>query len=192
MKNKALSKFEDVNEFVTYGGVYHVPLQPVSPFSVDDIIARESQLHPEPVCPTYEETSDAGESMAIKIDAEAIKQYPELEKPWNEYLALKQEHEVAINMALSDLYVLEGTPASWQPPEEWVVERKRRYGDLVPTSVDELKIHWMRREVLRRPSDIGEFTRSVAELSEMTPARLQAVEDSFRSEVGEQGRQDAE
>jgi hypothetical protein len=186
MKNKIV----DVNEFVTYGGKYKIPLQPVSPFSVDDVIAFTSKQYPEPEQPVYEESTAAGDTISVKIDEQAVEQYPELKDAWGTYNKSKNEHEMQINIALSNLYVLEGTPPDFQPPQEWVDKKRKQYGDIVPADPDDLKIYWMRREVLRRPSDIGEFTRLVAELSEMTPARLKQVEDTFRREMGESRGQD--
>lgn len=185
-KNKSLAL--DETKFVTYGGKYTLELTPVSPFSLDDARARAFKAHPEPECPTYEEETAAGEKLSIKIDDEAVVQYPQLKEAWEAYKAALAECSAAVNMEILDVCVLEGCAST--PDEAWVENRRKRYGDIVPTDPDELKIYWVRREVLRRPSDIGEFTRMVMELSEMTDSKIKAVEAQFRSPLGESERTD--
>jgi hypothetical protein len=177
-------------EFITYGGRHTIPLQPVSPFSIDDAIARAGRLCPEPECPTYEVATDAGETINVKVDDIAVEQYPELKAVWEAYKLGCANHEQAVNMELLDTYILEGTLESVVPDPEWVEHRKIRHAESIPDDPDELKCYWMRREVFRRPSDMGEFARMVAELSEMTPEKMKEVEEAFKSKMGQSGRQD--
>lgn len=159
---------------------------------VDELQSRREAAKPKP--PTYTTTDASGQTLKIEYTERTIQgdtTPPEDKAAWMAWLDECERVATEYNERMVKLFAIKGTRVVDMPPDgEWIPEHEWLYGPL-PESELERKYHYFKTEVIPSASEEDGFLiiLGIAEASGFDKERLEQAEASFRSKMGQKGKQ---
>lgn len=151
---------------------------------LEDVRTKAMATVQVPPVPTYKVELDEGKFVDYVHDEKSIaddKTTPEEREQWRLYReALARQQVVSANKVM-ELFIAKGVKLEQpiDPNGEWA-ELQRFFGVEIPTNPIQLKIHYIKTEILSSPDDINGVIAKVMEASGIDPALLSAARSSFR------------
>lgn len=161
----------------------------VSPFVIERILNSMEQ----PKTPTYSVTTVTGDEQEFELNEKMLEgedfearpeeQKAEWKKKWQEYKDADTTFRSELNEKLLNLIFYKVVDEAVPDDDEWIEDQEFIGIDVPRDNKRELKVHYIKTEVITSPSDIeGLLAHTMKSIGVRKEVLLQ-VEDSFRDRV---------
>jgi hypothetical protein len=168
-------------------------IRPVSNFLIAKISraarSRYAEEHGEKECPRYEVETAGGDVERYDHDEESIKDYPDQQQEWDDWLAYKNGADAASFVAMSEVYIVDGVLD--EPPDDGWQERHKRRGLEIPDDPDQLKRHWLETEVLTSNQELWALVLAIQAAARDVEEAASIAADMFQHSVVGTGGEEA-
>jgi hypothetical protein len=168
-------------------------IRPVSNFLIAKISraarSRYAEEHGEKERPRYEVETAGGDIERYDHDEESIKEYPDQQAEWDEWLVYKNGADAASFVAMSEVYIVDGVLDD--PPDDGWQERHKRRGLEIPDDPDKLKRHWLETEVLTSNQELWALVIAIQNAARDVEEAAGIAADMFQHSVGGTGGEEA-
>lgn len=169
-----------IKEITTSRG-HTVRVLGISPLLMHEVFTANEMPDP----PTYTVTTVTGDTEVHALDADVL-DTDERKAQWEAYQAAQRRAGAARNGMLLDLFLAEGIEVETPDDEALAGWKKRmaRYGVPVPDDPEDVRLAWIKREVIGSTDDLLAIQSAVMEKTGIGPNTMRRAEAMFRREMG--------